>query len=607
MLKLAIVVLVSIVGSEPCTAQKPGKLLEVKLRQKLTPLFDKRRETIAKLRQPEQLRAYQETVRAKYRTAVGEFPKPCPLNAKTTGKIERPRYTIERVVFESRPSHHVTGNLYLPRGSAAKLPAVLVPCGHSTNGKASRLYQAVCAELAQNGMVALCYDPIGQGERLQLLGRKGAPKGRCTVEHSLIGIGALLVGRNLAHYRIWDGIRAIDYLCSRPEVDPKRIGCTGNSGGGTMTTYLMAIDERIAVAAPSCYVTSLERLFATIGPQDAEQNLPSQVALGIEHVDFVTMRAPKPTLILTATRDFFDIDGAWTSFREAKRLYGLLGRGECVDLFEFDDKHGFSLPRRHAAVRFMWRWLAGSSGEPEFPKVSLCKDAELQCTKTGQVLREFAGERSVVDFNLDRAKEVVERRGSFDVARIQRVVAYPSEHDAFPVSVKPIRNGGKTSPPAIRARVGDRVYGISVRGRGATTAGGRLAYGGWFGPDFKAAFLSMHAGETLLGQRCRDLRVGLDQVCRMAREIQRVKVLPRLILEADAQAQAVVLHTAFFDPHIEKVVLTSPLRTWASLVENPMQAKRIGEIVPGALAIYDLPELVAALRKRGCEVLIADH
>src|ERR687893_319663 len=103
---------------------------------------------------------------------------------------------------------------------------------------------------------------------------------------------------------------------------------------------------KLITAAPSCYITSLERLFATIGPQDAEQNITGQVAFGMEHADYLTMRAPRPTLMCVATQDFFDIQGAWTTFREASLLYGKLGYGERVAPFEFDDKHGFSKPRR---------------------------------------------------------------------------------------------------------------------------------------------------------------------------------------------------------------------------------------------------------------------
>ena len=163
-----------------------------------------------------------------------------------------------------------------------------------------------------------------------------------TTEHTMAGIGAFWLAARLASYRIWDGIRALDYLAGRPEIDPARLGCTGNSGGGTMTAYLMALDDRIAVAVPSCYITSLDRLFDTIGPQDAEQNITGQVAAGLDHADYVTMRAPKPTLLSVGTRDFFDIQGSWDTFREVKLLYGRLGFGERIDLFESDEPHGFT-------------------------------------------------------------------------------------------------------------------------------------------------------------------------------------------------------------------------------------------------------------------------
>jgi dienelactone hydrolase len=571
----------------PVVAQDSGKLLEARMHARLAPMFDQRRQAVAAVRTAEQMRAHQASLRTKFRRVLGEFPDKTPLKPRVLGRIDRPGYTIDKVIFESRPAHHVTANLYTPKGVSGRLPGVLVPCGHSRNGKASELYQSVCVELAQNGMVALCYDPIGQGERLQLLGKDGKSRVWGTSEHTLVGIGALLVGRHLAHYRIWDGIRAIDYLCSLAAVDPARIGCTGNSGGGTMTSYLMAMDPRIVAAAPSCFLTSLERVFATIGPQDAEQNFPSQVKLGIEHADFLTMRAPKPTLMLVATQDFFDIEGSWTCYREAKRLYGLLGRGEQVDLFEFDDKHGFSTPRRHAAVRFLSRWLEAGATEPVFSKVVLCKDAELQCTKSGQVLRDIVGSRSVVELNTDRSVLLSKRRGVCKVDDVRRVIACPAKHDGFPVDVS------EGSEASIRIRTGNRLYAVSVRGRGATTARGRRTYGGWFGPDFHPAFLAMHAGDSLLGLRVSDVRRALDTLEDAAGAVT---------IEADADGQAVALHAALLDARIGRVTLTSPLRSWTDLVSSPLQTRRIGDVVPGALELYDLPELVRALEERGCKV-----
>src|SRR5690606_3994037 len=112
-------------------------------------------------------------------------------------------------------------------------------------------------------------------------------------------------------------------------------------------------DARVACAAPSCYLTSFERLLATIGPQDAEQNLHAQIALGIDHADYVLLRAPRPTLILASTRDFFDIEGTWDTFREAKRFYTRLGYPERVDLVETDARHGYPQSQREAMVRWM--------------------------------------------------------------------------------------------------------------------------------------------------------------------------------------------------------------------------------------------------------------
>src|SRR5207244_1010238 len=158
-------------------------------------------------------------------------------------------------------------------------------------------YQKACALLALNGLAALCYDPIDQGERFQLLDEAGKPLIGGTSGHSMIGVGSMLLGQNTARFEIWDGIRAIDYLQSRKDIDPKKIGCLGNSGGGTQTAYLVALDDRISAAAPSCYITSFERLIATIGPQDAEQNIFGQLAGGLDHADYLMLRAPTPTLV----------------------------------------------------------------------------------------------------------------------------------------------------------------------------------------------------------------------------------------------------------------------------------------------------------------------
>ena len=243
-------------------------------------MLDKRKEALQELKTPEDIRAYQQRLRKFFIKQLGGFPERTALNARTVGTIQMEGYHIEKVIYESVPGHHITANFYLPEGKGP-FPGVIVSSGHSRTGKTADYNQRFAIMMAQHGMAALAFDPIGQGERSQNLDDKGQPQfSGTTTEHFLIGVGSTLVGRNTARYRIWDAMRSIDYLVSRPEINPKKIGMTGCSGGGTLTSYTMALDDRVACAAPSCYLTTFRRLIETIGPQDAEQNIFGQIAYG---------------------------------------------------------------------------------------------------------------------------------------------------------------------------------------------------------------------------------------------------------------------------------------------------------------------------------------
>jgi hypothetical protein len=195
--------------------------------------------------------AYLQKRRAFLRWTLGEMPQRTPLNDRTTRSIECDDFIIEMVLFESQPGFHVTGNLYRPRGSGP-FPAILHSCGHHQNGKAASEYQKANGLLAKHGFLVLCYDPIGQAERQQILDLDGKSTRRATDEHQQLGVAPILLGRSLATYMVWDAVRAIDYLQSRSDVDPERIGCVGNSGGGNLTSYIMAYDERVSAAAVGC-------------------------------------------------------------------------------------------------------------------------------------------------------------------------------------------------------------------------------------------------------------------------------------------------------------------------------------------------------------------
>jgi cephalosporin-C deacetylase-like acetyl esterase len=603
---------------------------------------------VASLASPDAVAARQTQLLHGLREMVGPLPDRTPLNAHTVGVIECDGYRIERVLFESRPRHHVTANLYLPDDLSKPVPGVLVPCGHSNNGKASEAYQSVCVLLALNGCAALIYDPIGQGERNQL----PEPIVHGTNEHTLVGVGALLVGWNTATFRIWDGLRGMDYLASRPEVDPARLGCTGNSGGGTMTTWLMALDDRIAVAAPSCFITTLERLFKTIGPQDCEQHFPGQGPRGIDHADFITMRAPKPTLILAAEQDFFDFDGTRTAAREAESVYRVLGKPERIGLFSHDDEHGFSRPRREAAVHWMRRWLADDDRPVQEPELKLQTDAALQVTAAGQVTREFADELTVVDFSRERAAQLREARAarwaSQDFLNRQALLRHVTcmsggeNHSANGVSAGTIEREGysiekfrleRTGQPVLPALLcvpksnaaeaerkrplviyldsagkaagfapdgeaerqlaqGHAVLAVDLRGYGETADGKQG--GKYLNDAFRMAMLAMHVGQPLLGQRVEDLIAAIN----FGR--QHPLVDPDAIrVVAIGRTGPVALHAAVLDPQIRELKLRNAIRSWETdVVARPGDPQLLELAVPGALAHYDLPDLAAMLGER---------
>ncbi|HEY7511248.1 MAG TPA: alpha/beta hydrolase, partial [Vicinamibacteria bacterium] len=197
-------------------------------------LDDARRAAFEAVRTEADLQALRARLRASVLDIIGGLPgEKTPLNARVTGTIPMDGYRIEKVLFESQPGLHVTALLYVPDGpAAAKRPAVLVACGHSPDGKSFRNYQEISGQLAKRGYVVLSWDPVGQGERSQYWDA-AAGRSRYNLvcgEHAVLGNLACVAGSSLARYMVWDGIRAVDYLLTRPEVDPARLSVTGTSG-----------------------------------------------------------------------------------------------------------------------------------------------------------------------------------------------------------------------------------------------------------------------------------------------------------------------------------------------------------------------------------------
>jgi len=342
----------------------------------------------------------QDELRQKLLQMIGGLPAvKTDLHPRVTGKIQMDGFSVEKLIFQSLPGVYVTALVYVPDDRSKKHPAVLVPAGHAPDGKFH--YQSLSQRLAARGYVVISWDPVGQGERSQFWDAS-AGKSRYNLvcgEHAVMGNLAYLAGANLARWEIWDGIRAVDYLLTRPEVDGERISITGTSGGGFQATLIAALDERIKVAVPSCYISALpmriyNRVFAD-PDSDPEQDLFGMISNGVDHPGLLLLMYPRPVLVAAAVLDFFPIEGTRKTVREVRRLYERFDRGDRIALVEGYHAHQFSSENQEAALDFLnhFNQMPVRHG---LPPVKELTDKALQCTRTGQVMLDYSDARSLM-------------------------------------------------------------------------------------------------------------------------------------------------------------------------------------------------------------------
>src|SRR5438132_13440816 len=361
---------------------------------------DKRRAAWGAIRDEQELLRAQDELRQKLLQMIGGLPaEKKDLHARITGTIQMDGFSIEKLIFESLPGVYVSALVYVPTDHAKKRPAVLVPAGHAPNGKIR--YQELCQRLAKRGYVVLAWDPVGQGERSQFWDSK-AQKSRYNLicaEHAVMGNLAYLAGANLARWEAWDGIRAVDYLLTRPEVDGERISITGTSGGGTQTALIAALDPRIKVIIPSCYISALpmrisNRIFAD-PDSDPEQDLFGMISNGVDHPGLLLLMYPRPVLVAAAVLDFFPIEGTRKTVREVQRLYERFSHGDRIALAEGYHAHQFSAENQQAALDFLdhFNQMPIRHGLPQAKELA---GKALQCTETGQVMLDYSGAKSLM-------------------------------------------------------------------------------------------------------------------------------------------------------------------------------------------------------------------
>lgn len=378
-------------------SEMPDMLISY-LARKLNYLASTWDEKRALLHTPADVEARNRYVRQKVVQMLRGFPQRNPLGSVTVKVIQKDGYRVENVMFQSRPDFWVTGNLYVPTSTKGPFPGIISPCGHYPLARMLPQYQSAYISLVRSGFAVLGYDPIGQGERrhfwnpeTNITEANNSP----TYEHSMPGQLLLMLGENLTAYMAWDGIRAIDYLLTRPEVDSKRIGCAGHSGGGTMTKFISVVDERVQCAAilegGTANIWPLEiALWEPIGPSDAEQNLFPAALYGIDNVDLHTAIAPRP--LLAAVEQY------GSAFDKAAQTiharYKQLGVPKRFSTVSSDDPHAWTPKLRLSVTDWFCRWFYDRKGpqtelnfETEPPEALYCTpNGSLRYSRKGQTI-----------------------------------------------------------------------------------------------------------------------------------------------------------------------------------------------------------------------------
>jgi cephalosporin-C deacetylase-like acetyl esterase len=624
---------------------------------------ERRKQAINAISTPQGVQERQKVVTEQVWKMLGGPLERTPLNPRVTGIVERPGYRIEKLTFESRPRLYVTANLYLP-AVAGRHPAILGPLGHSTNGKAWPSYQKVFSNLARKGYVVLAYDPFGQGERIEYPGSRpgqSAIGGGGTSEHEYAGRRLILLGANFSLFRVWDGIRGIDFLLTRPEVDAERIGCCGQSGGGTLTQFLAALDSRIRVAVVS--EGNTENLaHADVEPpgsaDDAEQNIVPALSHGIDRADLLYAFAPKPLLMTVTLHDAGHtyspeyVDSSLDLFQEYRRAYALLAADDRVSLQVTTEQHGYVYELRRATYAWFNRWFEMKNADDEEPSQTVEPDETLFVTPTGFVSTSFGGETALsltrqmadavptrpaagADDMRKRIRAVLGIEASRGEAPASRVLAtirkpgYRAEQFEF-TSDREIRipgwlltpdKAGSSTPTVLYlgeaaawgsvaedgfaeqlcTKGGCRVAAIDVRGRGdcaiAYPQRGRFYFSNRISNEAYLTWFTLILGRPLLGGQVYDTLRALDYLG------SRSDAGGTVSLVGDGPHGVIALYAAALDERVRGVALRQTVTDYRSLAVAERYTQPFGIYAYGLLREFDLPEVASAVGPRSVLLL----
>jgi len=587
----------------------------------------------------------QAEVRRTIGNLVGGVPHATgPVSLKRFATVEEDGFRVENIAYESLPGYWVTANVFVPQGTGP-FPAMVVAPGHGA-GKASQF--AWGAHFARSGILTLSIDPMGQGERLQHFDPElGASKVEPSGEHEHANQTSLLVGEHIARYWFADGVRGVDYLSERKDVDAARIGTFGCSGGGTAAAYLAAMDPRIHVAAVASFITSFHALLPGNGPQDAEQTLPRFLAAGLDFADWVELAAPRPLAIVAFETDFFPIAGAQSTYDEARRFYALEGAADNLQLIRGQGGHCDLGPVMPEVLGFLTKHLKGADVPVAPFRASRPRDIDaLTVTPTGQVSTSLGGvtvedmarrEGPAPAAAAPATREEIlalRTRVRSEVRALNAIVAVPGAAAKATAAPRETRDGYRTETVTVESEPGITLNGILALPDGPglypaivwmdaapldTTAANpeltRLAKSGRvvlalhprgvlgepppnpnplaLGPYMPLLLRAIVVGKTLVGMRVDDTLRTVDWLTSRP-EVDRSS----LTLYATGSLGMVALHAAALDERITHVVVERTLVSYRMALEAGLHKNLSEVLIPNVLKHYDVGDLLMAMHPR---------
>ena len=371
----------------------------------------------------EEWEARRPRLRQEYFDMLGLWPLPekTPLNAKITGTLERGDVVIEKLHFQSRPGLYVTGDLFRPKKVEAKLPAILYVCGHSGKGRDGNktAYQDQGMWFASNGYICLVIDTVELGE---IAGK----------HHGTYNLGRWWwhsAGYTPAGVECWNGVRAIDYLVSRPEVDAERVGVTGISGGGAATLWVAAADERVKCAAQ---VSGMSDLECYVSQKVINHHCDCMLlynTYGWEWTTIAELVAPRPLLFANSDSDsLFPMDGNRRIIDRLRQLYKMYDKPDLVDDYVSKGGHGYRPDLRVAVFQWINKHLKGAT--------SPVKDADFEPI-AGKDLRVFPEDKDIPADALN---------GKIDEMFVERANVKPPKEGEFAAWKKGLMQGLRERP-----------------------------------------------------------------------------------------------------------------------------------------------------------------